>query len=31
MDERRDAIRDLADVLEYLRFDLKAVLAKKDE
>lgn len=31
MDERRDAIRDLADVLEYLRPQLKAVLTKKDE
>ncbi len=31
MDERRDAIRDLADVLEYLRPKLKAVLTKKDE
>jgi hypothetical protein len=31
MDERRDAIRDLADVLEYLRPQLKAVLNKKDE
>lgn len=29
--ERRDAIRDLADVLEYLRPQLKAVLAKQDE
>jgi hypothetical protein len=31
MDERRDAIRDLADVLEYLRPRLKTVLTKKDE
>jgi hypothetical protein len=31
MDERRDAIRDLADVLEYLRPQLKTVLTKKDE
>ena len=31
MDERRDAIRDLADVLEYLRPQLRAVLTKKDE
>jgi hypothetical protein len=30
MDERRDAIRDLADVLEYLRPKLKTVLTKKD-
>jgi hypothetical protein len=30
-DERRDAIRDLADVLEFLRPKLKAVLAKEDE
>jgi len=30
-DERRDAIRDLADVLEYLRPKLKEVLTKKDE
>jgi hypothetical protein len=29
--ERRDAIRDLADVLEYLRPSAKAVLTKKDE
>lgn len=29
--ERRDAIRDLADVLEYLRPQLKLVLAKQDE
>jgi len=31
MDERRDAIRDLADVLEYLRPRLKSVLTKGDE
>jgi hypothetical protein len=31
MDERRDAIRDLADVVEYLRPSLKSVLTKKDE
>ncbi len=31
MDERRDAVRDLADVLEYLRPNLKAVLTRKDE
>lgn len=31
IDERRDAIRDLADVLEYLRPQLKYVLAKGDE
>lgn len=31
MDERRDAIRDLADVLEYLRPQLKKVFATKDE
>jgi hypothetical protein len=31
MDERRDAIRDLADVLEYLRPRLKTALTKKDE
>lgn len=31
MDERRDAIRDLADVLEYLRPQLKQVLIKEDE
>lgn len=30
-DERRDAVRDLADVLEYLRPQLKAVLTNKDE
>jgi hypothetical protein len=30
-DERRDAIRDLADVLEYLRPQLGAVLLSKDE
>ncbi|BAI71193.1 hypothetical protein AZL_005550 [Azospirillum sp. B510] len=31
MNDRRDAIRDLADVLEYLRPKLKEVLHKKDE
>ncbi|NOQ22242.1 MAG: hypothetical protein GQ565_06295 [Candidatus Aegiribacteria sp.] len=31
LDERRDAIRDLADVLEYLRPQLKDVIASKDE
>lgn len=31
MEDRRDAIRDLADVLEYLRPRLQAVLAKRDE
>jgi hypothetical protein len=31
LDERRDAIRDLADVLEYIRPRLKTVLTKKDE
>jgi hypothetical protein len=31
LDERRDAIRDLADVLEYLRPQLKEVLTLKDE
>jgi hypothetical protein len=31
MDDRRDAIRDLADVLEYLRPQLKTVLDRKDE
>lgn len=29
--DRRDAVRDLADVLEYLRADVKAVLSSKDE
>lgn len=29
--DRRDAIRDLADVLEYLRQDVKAVLTSADE
>jgi hypothetical protein len=29
--ERRDAIRDLADVLEYIRPKLKEVLTKPDE
>jgi hypothetical protein len=31
LDERRDAIRDLADVLEYLRPQVKDVLTSKDE
>jgi hypothetical protein len=31
VDERRDAIRDLANVLEYLRPKLKSVIASKDE
>ncbi|WP_454759401.1 hypothetical protein [Caulobacter segnis] len=31
MDDRRDAVRDLADVLEYLRPQMESVLAKKDE
>lgn len=31
MDDRRDAVRDLADVLEYLRPQLEKVLNKKDE
>jgi len=31
IDDRRDAIRDLADVLEYLRPQLKEVLASEDE
>jgi len=31
LDDRRDAIRDLADVLEYLRPKLKGVLKDKDE
>ena len=31
LDERRDAIRDLADVLEYLRPQLKDVITSKDE
>jgi hypothetical protein len=31
LDDRRDAIRDLADVLEYLRPSMKQVLTKKDE
>lgn len=30
-DERRDAIRDLADVLKYLRPQLKTILTKEDE
>jgi hypothetical protein len=31
INERRDAIRDLADVLEFIRPDLKSVLNTKDE
>jgi hypothetical protein len=31
LDDRRDALRELADVLEYLRPDIKKVLASKDE
>ena len=31
IDDRRDAVRDLADVLEYLRPKLKEVLVSKDE
>lgn len=31
LDERRDAIRDLADVLEYLKPKLKGVIASQDE
>jgi hypothetical protein len=31
LDERRDAIRDLADVLEYLRPKMKGILMSKDE
>jgi len=31
LDERRDAIRDLADVLEFLRPKIKTVISKKDE
>ena len=31
IDERRDAVRDLADVLEFLRPKLKAVITKSDE
>ncbi len=31
MDDRRDAVRDLADVLEYLRPQMDKVLNKKDE
>jgi hypothetical protein len=31
LEERRDAVRDLSDVLEYLRPQLKAVLTKTDE
>jgi hypothetical protein len=31
LEDRRDAVRDLADVLEYLRPKLKSVLTKQDE
>lgn len=31
VEDRRDAVRDLADVLEFLRKDLKSVLTSKDE
>lgn len=31
MNDRRDAVRDLADVLEFLRPQLSAVLSRKDE
>jgi hypothetical protein len=31
LDERHDAIRDLADVLEFLRSQVKTVISKKDE
>ncbi len=31
MDDRRDAVRDLGDVLEYLRPQIKQVLNRKDE
>jgi hypothetical protein len=31
LDERRDAIRDLADVLEFLRPQVKTVISKKDD
>jgi hypothetical protein len=31
LDDERDALRELADVLEYLRPDIKKVLASKDE
>jgi hypothetical protein len=31
LDERRDAVRDLADVLEFLRPQVKSVLTSKDE
>jgi hypothetical protein len=31
LDDRRDALRELADVLEYLRPSIKKVLASKDE
>jgi hypothetical protein len=31
LDDRRQAVRDLADVLEYLRPQVKAVLTRKDE
>jgi hypothetical protein len=31
VDDRRDAVRDLADVLEYLRPQIKGLLTKKDD
>ena len=31
LEDRRDAVRDLADVLEFLRPQLKLVLTRKDE
>jgi hypothetical protein len=31
LDERRDAVRDLADVLEFIKPQLKQVLAKSNE
>ena len=31
IDERRQAVRDLADVLEYLRPKVKSILTKQDE
>jgi len=31
LDERKDAVRELADCLEYLRKDLQSVLTKKDD
>lgn len=30
-EDRREAVRDLAEVLEYIRADLKSVLSKRDE